>query len=162
MSNIGENKAEEILSHYGVKGMRWGVRRTRRQLAKASKLREKADKAEAKAGGKSAESMPSAKAKKKTKVSDLSDQELRQRLNRMNMEKQYAELTSPKGSPLKKAGKKVAANVVRGVAETTMKNIGQSYATKYTADFMANNRSAVPKPPMLNRITAAPRTPKLG
>ena len=138
----GESFVGDFIEHFGVKGMRWGVRRSQKQLARASKLRAKADQAEAKANGKS---MPKAKASKKTKISDLSDQELRQKLNRMNMEKQYADLTRPKGNPVKNAGKKVASNVVKGVAEQTMKNIGQSYATKYTADYLAGGKKAFDK-----------------
>lgn len=34
--SVGEQAAEEILKHYGVKGMKWGVRRTQEQLDRAS------------------------------------------------------------------------------------------------------------------------------
>jgi hypothetical protein len=34
---------EEILQHHGVKGMKWGVRRSDEQLARASKIRDKAE-----------------------------------------------------------------------------------------------------------------------
>mgnify|MGYP003206656971 CR=1 FL=1 len=34
----------DYLMHYGVKGMKWGVRKARRKLNKASRLKEKASK----------------------------------------------------------------------------------------------------------------------
>jgi hypothetical protein len=58
------------------------------------------------------------------------------------METQYRQLTSPKGNPLVSAGKKIGSSVVKGVAEQTLKNLGQSYASKYTADYLAGGKKA--------------------
>lgn len=129
----GESFVGDFIEHFGVKGMRWGVRRNRKQLAKASEERAGGE------AGSNSRRASNAKSKKKSKtnLSELSDADLRQKLNRMQMEKQYKELTAPKGNPLTSAGKKVASNVVKGVAEQTLKNVGQSYATKYTAGYMA-------------------------
>lgn len=137
----GSMFADEFLEHFGVKGMRWGVRRSRKQLARAAKEREGSESSSNSARA----SKTKSKKESKLKVSEMSDAELRQRLNRMNMEKQYRELTAPKGNPVAAAGKKVASNVVKGVAEQTLKSIGQSYASKYTADYLAGGKKAFDK-----------------
>lgn len=127
------DQGRDFIAHFGVKGMRWGVRRSRKELARESGKKEtdESSSTPTRTVG------PKSKRNSKVKLNEMSDAELRQRLNRMQMEKQYAELTSPKANPFVSAGKKVASNVVKGVAEQTLKNVGQSYATKYTADYMA-------------------------
>jgi len=60
----------EFLSHYGVKGMRWGVRK---KTASEDAKRHAAN--------------------RKKSVSELSDKELQQLVNRMNMQQQYSRLT---------------------------------------------------------------------
>ena len=154
----GSTFTDKYLEHFGVKGMRWGVRRSRKELARASGEKESND-TRAQATKSKEETKTSSK---KARVKDLSDAELRAKLNRMQMEQQYAQLTAPKGNPLTAAGKKVAANVVKGVAEQTLKNIGQSYSTKYTAQYMANYKTPIPAPPMLNPLRGAPKTPRMG
>lgn len=76
------------LTHHGILGQRWGVRRTPEQLGH-------------KTGSKSASSGASKKetAEKKTgsankKTSHMTDEELRQRIQRLNMEEQYANLAA--------------------------------------------------------------------
>lgn len=64
------------LAHYGVPGMKWG----RRKQADGSY----------KSSGRKA-----AKDARKKEISKLSDAELRQRINRLQMEKQYMDLTTP-------------------------------------------------------------------
>lgn len=74
---------DNTLKHYGILGMKWGVRRSPKELARAR-------------GGSPKKKTSSSKAKVKTKkesISDLSDEELRRRVQRLQMEKQYRELT---------------------------------------------------------------------
>lgn len=59
------------LAHYGILGMRWGVRRTPEQLERASR----------KAPGK--------------ELSELSDEEVQARIDRINLERRYKDLTKP-------------------------------------------------------------------
>jgi hypothetical protein len=73
--------------HHGIKGMKWGVRRNEEELARArghianqSKL------------GRS-----SAKLKRTIEMDDpskMTDEELRQKVNRMNLERQYRDLST--------------------------------------------------------------------
>lgn len=87
------------LYHHGIKGMKWGVRRTPAQLGHATgKVRDKVssavqkfrDKREAKKAEE--ERIKSEKAKASRSVKDLSDSELRERINRLNMERQALDL----------------------------------------------------------------------
>lgn len=137
VSELGKEALDEYFEHAGVKGMRWGVRRSQAQLDRAAgRKTAKTEKKEAKA--KKAAATTSTK---KSKTSDLTDAELRQKLNRLQMEKQYAELTkAPRGKA--DAGKKFATEVIRGIAKQTAQNLGQSYASKYTENYMAGGAKA--------------------
>ena len=90
------------LYHYGVLGMRWGVRRYQNEdgtLTAAGKRRQKETPHE-----------DSPRAHDKKKVSEMSDKELQQRLNRLNNEEQYRKKTA-KPSVLQK-GKKFVMGAV--------------------------------------------------
>lgn len=91
----------DTLAHYGVLGMKWGKRK-----------------------GSSGSSIKSSKkSKKNPKASTLSDSELRQRINRLQMEKQYKQLTTKERS----TSSKFVGDVVRESAKQT----ASSYVTKY-------------------------------
>lgn len=83
---------DEFLEHYGVKGMRWGVRKRRDEGERAKKF-----------GGKGRRKSGT----QESPLKNLSDKELREIVNRMNLEQQYARLTTPQPRP--SALKKVLA-----------------------------------------------------
>ena len=94
---------EEMLQHYGILGMKWGVRRTPAQLTRAN----------GRAG--------------KTESSDeMSDSELRSKINRLQMEKQYKQLTSSEIS----VGRKFVQDVLTNAAKQTATNYVSKYMTK--------------------------------
>jgi hypothetical protein len=84
---------DDILEHYGIKGMRWGVRRTDAQLARArgEKKSKKLKKTPDNMQSKDAATVKKAKAKitKEGDTSALSNDELRAVIQRMNLETQY-------------------------------------------------------------------------
>lgn len=94
---------EDVLAHFGVKGMKWGVRRSSgsKDSSPGSEDFEKARTAlgKAKSGG--------------TKA--LSNKEMQEIVTRMNLEQQYSKL-NPKTNPIKKGQK--AANEVLAVFGT--------------------------------------------
>lgn len=85
---------DDELYHYGVKGMKWGVRRTAEQLGHivkkgASAIAKKASESREKSRQKRAY------AKERSKpISEMTDDELRKRLNRLDMEKRYRDYIS--------------------------------------------------------------------
>lgn len=124
------------LYHYGIKGMKWGVRRTKNQLghgsAASSRRKKNNSKSEVVAKGRKAVSNFSEKQKtkkriteKKKTVLDMSDDELRERISRLQLEKQYSDLMRS-SKPQVSKGKQFVTSVL----ETSGKNIA-TQATTY-------------------------------
>lgn len=151
---------ENELMHWGIKGMKWGVRRYQNKdgsltpagkkrydkemaklkeeekiaknklktQAKPNKLDEKRKEVEALKRGK-----PIAKSTKqhsKPSVKDMSDEELRQTVNRLLMEQQYAKLNPQQVSAGQKFVKKVMNDVVAPAATEVGKNVLKDAMTK--------------------------------
>lgn len=129
------SEVDDYLEHYGVKGMKWGVSRTRAQLAKAREKREGkktaaqlADKAE--------------RAKRNAKVAErrsISDDELNYLVDRISKEKRLVELvgdtqnagrTAAKGIATE-SGTKLARNLAVGGAGVVSGVIATKLAKKY-------------------------------
>lgn len=94
------------LKHYGVRGMKWGVRRRRNasgDLVEVSTRRTRA-------------------AEKKEMIKNLSDDELRKRINRIQMEKQYSQMIAERPSTAAKGGKAVA-DILKAVSKEVSKEI---------------------------------------
>lgn len=105
------------LYHWGVKGMKWGVRRYQNKdgsLKPAGKKRRRQQEDEHE---------DYKKAHDNKSVKNMSDAELRARNNRLQMEAQYSKLTEKKIS----AGRKFVTGVVVGAATS----IATGYAVKY-------------------------------
>lgn len=74
---------EDVLSHFGIKGMRWGVRRTKTELEAPSE--EHTQTITTRARAKSAKGSTHA----------LTNKELQDAITRMNLERQFTTLTTP-------------------------------------------------------------------
>ena len=114
------------LAHYGILGMKWGIRRTPARLARA------------RGSKKTVEDVHDdyKRAQDKKSVKSMSDKELRERNNRLQMEAQYATLTKKKTS----AGKKF----VTGLVATAVTGVASSYVNKYArvgADYVEKSLS---------------------
>lgn len=95
------------LYHHGIKGMKWGIRRTDAQLGHDTgkidlkKTKKKVDAAvtivnETKNINNAASKKAQKKAQKQklSEAKTMSDQELRERVNRLNMEQQYVRMST--------------------------------------------------------------------
>lgn len=121
---------DDYLMHHGVKGMKWGVRRSKSQLARASrKSDKKSDREEERSQAKASKSKTSFK----KHVKSLSDQELQAKINRLRNEKTYKELLSEDQDRMH-AGKKFVSEVMRDAG----KEVGKQVA-KYAMGSAINN-----------------------
>lgn len=151
------------LTHHGIKGQRWGVRRyqnkdgtltkagQRRYDSEMTKLKNeervlknkqrtaaKLDKLEAKR--KSVDELrgkttkQSEDAKSKKDIKSLSDSELRDKVARLELEKRYRDLAKQSEPPKSSAGKEFAARIIKSTGENILKQVANHYASK-----LANN-----------------------
>lgn len=121
---------EYELYHYGVKGMRWGVRRTAAQLGHlvkkgASKIKNRISESNEKR-----KIRKQNEANKRKPVSEMTDDELKQRLNRLDMEKRYSDymkaLNPKKESKVKKVVGEILSNGIRNVSNAGIQKISNA------------------------------------
>lgn len=107
------------LKHHGIKGQKWGVRRFQNRDGSLTP-----------AGRKRQNDGPAhddhTKSHSPKSVKSMSDKELRDRLNRLNMERQYAQLTATQQS----IGKKLVSEVLLNVGKELAKEYLKNYAKK--------------------------------
>jgi hypothetical protein len=112
---------ETYLAHYGVKGMRWGVRRSLAQLGRALK-------------GSTVKKSDAPPKPKPKPVSEMSDSELRARLDRLNMERQYkqymAELNPKKAAMIKRVAMRMLENSLIIVGNKVINNAADNLFRK--------------------------------
>ena len=101
------DELEEFLEHYGVKGMRWGVHRSRSARRKASGKPDNGPKAKPK----QASSTP-----KKKSVKDMTDEELKAAVQRIELERKYSQLAPSTKSKGAQAAKKFMAKNGEAIA----------------------------------------------
>jgi GNAT superfamily N-acetyltransferase len=106
-----KHSSDDYLYHYGILGMKWGIRRTPAQLARAR--------------GRSTTDEPHEDYKKahtSKSIKSMSDAELRNRLNRLQMERQYSQLSADNVSKGKEYVQKTikAATTIAAVTTTAL------------------------------------------
>lgn len=107
----------DYLEHFGVKGMRWGVRKVSDHSSGASEDHVNATIARIKA--------------KKGGTKALSNKELQDLITRMNLEQQYVKVVPPsKSAKFTRAGAKVVGEILLGVGKSQVTKIANDHATK--------------------------------
>ena len=109
------------LQHHGIKGQKWGIRRFQNKdgsLTPAGRKRQKQN------DGPIHEDY--SKSHDSKSVKSMSDKELRDRINRLNMERQYAQLTATE----KSIGRKIVSEVLLNVGKELAKEYLKNYAKK--------------------------------
>ena len=96
---------ESFLEHYGKKGMKWGVRKDRPSSKK----------------GKSARQI----------AKTLTDAELKKRVNRLNMEKQYVDLVKGPSSSVSK-GRGLVTQMLKTAGKQKAQSLVTEGVSKYT------------------------------
>lgn len=121
------------LMHYGVPGMKWGVRRTPAQLGKKKTSSSKSlfgkKKSKSKAKTKS-ESSKEETAPKKKSVKEMSDDELNAAIRRMQLEQTYASLSPQKVSTGKAVTKRILNNIIVPAAEDVGRQMVKTALTR--------------------------------
>lgn len=108
---------QSTLSHHGIKGMRWGIRRTKEQLMRARGSSKPVAKKDPKKTTPTKGKVSSSTAKKSVK--EMSDEELAKKVKRLELEKRYSDLdksTTSKGKAfamrvLERSGEEMAVQV---------------------------------------------------
>ncbi len=100
---------DDQLMHYGVKGMRWGKRRSKKQLAKS----------------------------RKKKVKSMTDDELKSRIARLELENKYMKLNNSAASQYSSKGKELAGKILSTAALAAAGSAG-SILVK---DFLTRNKT---------------------
>lgn len=143
------------LKHHGVKGQKWGVRRYQKKdgsLTFLGKRRQKKiqatrvknlEKARAAKAAKKTQANSTSQPKQKT-VKDMTDAELREKINRAQLERQYAQLYPKKVSMGKKFADKVINDVVAPAATNAARNLAQDYINKKGKELLGLNEAADP------------------
>lgn len=148
--DIADQYFEEakVLSHYGRPGMKWGIRRTKKQLSAnaAAKSKAKSDakikkagaKAAAKAGAKiekstkkqlkSGDKAGTKASKLKKQARKMSDADLKKAVDRLQMEKKYSDLTSSANTKTKTRMQRGRGEIAK-IAKQSASSAVQSHTT---------------------------------
>lgn len=106
---------DNYLSHYGIPGMKWGARKSK--SSSGSSKRKRSNSSYKKEYNKKVKQQ---KKNKYSDISNLSDQELRNRINRMQMERQYSSLLKDQSHAVR-TGKNKTDGILKQEGKNTLK-----------------------------------------
>lgn len=115
--HVSTEEPIDTLYHYGILGMKWGKRKTQGSGSTSSKKSSTENQSE---------DYKKKNVLKKKKISEMSNAELKDLNNRLQLEKQYKELTRAETS----AGKKFVTDVLTNAAKQTASQYVSKYMSK--------------------------------
>lgn len=152
-----KEKGKAFIEHHGVKGMRWGVRRSPAQLGNKAKSEDSDKKSSDKHG-------VTTDTKHRGGSDSMSDAQLKKFNERMNMEQQYSRLTA-KPPGFMGAAKKFVGDIALNVAKQQITNLANEQASKQVKGLMGARKGKIPKLPdhlKPPKLSVPPLTPRLG
>lgn len=115
-----------VLEHYGIKGMKWGVRRSEKQLARARAQTPESKKTEA-----------TRQRAKKLGIGSVSNADMKEAITRMNLEDNFNRLSSER----KSKGRKFVDNLIQdvtGIGRTQARNAANQEIARLVSDAIKN------------------------
>lgn len=122
------------LYHHGILGMRWGVRRTKSQLGYKTGNGRKRQGYDSDVDSKAASSVKSGGSNKSKSIANMTDDELRNHINRLQMERQYLDLEKQISAYTPQQvsrGKKFMKSMEKDVITPALKDAGKNLLTKF-------------------------------
>lgn len=112
---------QDYLMHHGIKGMKWGIRRTPEQLGRRDERRQEAkNRLIRSSGSRASNTLREARGQD---INKLSNQQLQDYNNRLNLEQNFARLTEGR---VKQGKDWIAKTIISGIIVGTVAQVTKS------------------------------------
>ena len=117
-----EKDSDSDIMHFGVLGMKWGVRRKKNSVSRKEQKK--------RANKKTSRDYNETEFLRKRKVKSLSNAQLKKAITRMQLEQQYKQLSKNDRSKLQKIGEKFLNDLMTSSTQIAVNTISKSVKTK--------------------------------